>query len=234
MAAKGKLELLFLHALPLDGSMWSGQRDLLAGATHAPTLYSYGDSIEEWAKAALEPVTGDRLIVVGCSVGGSCALEVAALAPDRVTALVLIGTKAQHHPDPAFHASALRTIREDGMETAWCTYWQPLFSNTTDPRVIDGAKQIALRQPAQEIARGVTVFHTRPSRDQLLRDFTNPIVVISGADDSAPGLKTSEAQARQAKHGRFHVVPECGHYVPLERPGNLNAVLRKVIGDHQR
>lgn len=233
MAAKAKLELLFLHALPLDGSMWVRQKDLLPGATHAPTLYPCGESMEEWAEAALKPVKGDRLIVVGCSVGGSCALEVAAIAPHRVTALVLIGTKARHRPDPAFHASALQTIREHGMEKAWYAYWQPLFANTTDRRVIDGAKQIALRQSAQEVARGVTVFHTRPNRDQLLRDFANPIVVISGEDDRAPGLKISEAQAKQAKHGRFHLVPECGHYVPLERPSNLNTVLRQLISDHQ-
>jgi pimeloyl-ACP methyl ester carboxylesterase len=42
---------------------------------------------------------GDRLIVVGCSVGGSCALELAVAAPDRIAALVLIGTKAERRPD---------------------------------------------------------------------------------------------------------------------------------------
>ena len=39
-------ELLFLHALPLDGSMWAGQMELLPGASFAPTLYGMGDSVE--------------------------------------------------------------------------------------------------------------------------------------------------------------------------------------------
>ncbi|MBD9490459.1 alpha/beta fold hydrolase [Ensifer sp. ENS11] len=102
-----KLELLLLHGLPLDGTMWAKQMELLPGATYAPTLYSFGDRIESWAEKALALTTAQRLVVVGCSVGGSCALEVAALAPDRVPALVLIGTKAWRRLDPVYHASAL-------------------------------------------------------------------------------------------------------------------------------
>jgi pimeloyl-ACP methyl ester carboxylesterase len=101
MAARDRLELLLLHALPLDGSMWARQMDLLPGATHAPTLYPFGDNIESWAVEALELAHGDCLIVVGCSAGGSCALEAAIAAPNRVAALVLIGTKTAHRADPA-------------------------------------------------------------------------------------------------------------------------------------
>ena len=48
-----RLGLLFLHALPFDGSMWAGQMDLLPGASIAPTLYGLGDTVEEWAAAVL-------------------------------------------------------------------------------------------------------------------------------------------------------------------------------------
>src|SRR5256885_2575442 len=129
MTTREKLELLFLHALPLDGSMWAGQMELLPGSTYTPTLYPFGDSIQAWAAAALKLVKGDRLIVVGCSVGGSCALELAVVAPDRVAALVLIGTKAEHRPDPALHAYALEILQDDGMEEAWSIFLAPLFSS---------------------------------------------------------------------------------------------------------
>src|SRR5215510_11781239 len=159
MTTKEQLELLFLHALPLDGSMWAGQKQLMPGSTHTPTLYSLGDSIEAWAAAALNVAKGDRLIVVGCSVGGSCALELAVAAPNRVAALVLIGTKAGHRPDPALHASALETLQEKGLEEAWEAFWAPLFSSSADRQVISAAKRIALRQSPREVARGVTAFH---------------------------------------------------------------------------
>jgi pimeloyl-ACP methyl ester carboxylesterase len=32
----------------------------------------------------------------------------------------------------------------------------------------------------------------------------------------------------------LHVVPECGHYVPIEKPDILNAILRDVIAEQER
>jgi pimeloyl-ACP methyl ester carboxylesterase len=234
MSASEELELLLLHALPLDGSMWAGQKELLPGSTYAPTLYGLGDSVEEWAVEALKLVKGNRLIVVGCSVGGSCALELAAAAPDRVAALVLIGTKAGHRPDPALHASALETIQQKGLDEAWRVFWRPLFSNSANSQVISDAKRIALRLSPQEVGCGVTVFHSRRGRDQFLSVFPRPVVIVTGADDSAPGLEVSAAQARSAPHGHLHIVPKCGHYVPLERPESMNSILREVIAAQVR
>lgn len=229
MTASKQIELLFLHALPLDGSMWAAQKQLLPGSTYTPTLYPFGDSIEAWAAAALNIAKGDRLVVVGCSVGGSCALELAVIAPDRVAALVLIGTKVVHRPEPALHASALRTVHDKGLEEAWKIFWAPLFSRSAETQVIDNGKRIMLRQSPPAVARGMTVFHSRPSRDQFLATFPRPVIVVTGAEDTAPGLTVSKAQADLAPRGRLHVVPECGHYVPLERPENLNSILQAVI-----
>jgi pimeloyl-ACP methyl ester carboxylesterase len=229
MTTREKLEVLFLHALPLDGSMWAAQKQLLPVPTYAPTLYPFGESIEAWATAALNIAKGDRLVVVGCSVGGSCALELAVIAPERVAAIVLIGTKVAHRPDPALHASALQTLQDKGLEEAWKVFWAPLFSRSADNQVIGDGKRIMLRQSPVDVARGVTAFHTRPSRDQFLPTFPRPVIVVTGADDVAPGPDVSKAQADSAQRGRLHIVPECGHYVPLERPEYLNSILEEVI-----
>ena len=224
-----KLELLLLHALPLDGTMWTEQMELLPGATYAPTLYSFGDCIESWAEKALALTTANRLVVVGCSVGGSCALEVAALAPDRVAALVLIGTKAWRRLDPVFHASALETLHDKGLEAAWCAFWKPLFASETSSGTVEKAKRITMRQPLEDVARGVTVFHTRPSRDDVLANFPRQVVVVTGSEDVAPGLKISTKQAKMALQGRLHVIPDCGHYAPMEQPEAINSIIREVL-----
>jgi len=224
-----ELELILLHALPLDGTMWAEQMQLLPGATHAPTLYSFGDRIESWAEKALALTKSKRLVVVGCSVGGSCALEVAALAPDRVAVLVLIGTKAWRRLDPVYHASALKTLREKGLEAAWHEFWEPLFGKAALPGTVESAKRIMMRQPLEDVARGVTIFHTRPSRDDVLSSFPGPVVVVTGSEDVAPGVKASEKQAEMAQYGCLHVIPNCGHYVPMEQPDAINSIIRQVL-----
>jgi hypothetical protein len=48
------MQIVFLHALPFDGRMWSAERDLLDGRVLAPRLYELGDSVEAWAAAVLQ------------------------------------------------------------------------------------------------------------------------------------------------------------------------------------
>jgi pimeloyl-[acyl-carrier protein] methyl ester esterase len=169
--------------------MWSAQRTLLPGATHTPTLYSFGESLESWASRALEQTHSDRLIVVGCSVGGSCALEIAAIAPARVAALVLIGTKAEHRPEPKLQAQALNMLRDQGIEAAWLRFWAPLLSPEASPIAVDTAKQIALRQSVFAISDGVTAFHRRMIRGHVLTDFSGPIIASRASATSLPGSR---------------------------------------------
>jgi pimeloyl-ACP methyl ester carboxylesterase len=223
------MELVLLHALPFDGSMWHQQQNLLPGHTHAPTLYELGDTVVEWASAVLDRIPGEGLIVVGNSVGGSCGLEMAALAADRIAALVLVGAKAGHRPEPMLRAEALGMLHETGVAAAWEKFWAPLFSPSVPLDVLARAKRIATGLPAAEIAKGVNAFHTRPSRDDLLPILRCPILCISGEHDRAPGVATTTAQAKTARDGRLIVLPDCGHYVPLERPEALNAILQSLI-----
>ena len=198
--------------------------DALRVRRHSPGMGRRGPEARGW-----------RPIVVGCSVGGSCAaIEVALAAPERVVALVLMGTTADHRPDPDLHAAERQMLREHGVENAWQTYWAPLFSSSVDPGVVAEAKAIALGQSAEAISRGVTAFHTSPSRGAFLKAVRCPVIVVTGADDIAPGPAVSTAQAHAAHRGRVHVIPDCGHYVPLEQPGRLNAILRGVITDQER
>ena len=97
---------------PLDGTMWANEMQLLPDAALAPTLYPFGESITDWAQAVLDLSCDEALVVVGNSVGGSCALEVARQAPGRVKAIVLIGAKASVRPDPIFRDEAVRVLRE--------------------------------------------------------------------------------------------------------------------------
>lgn len=49
-----------------------------------PNLCDFGDTIGSWAEAVLDSVPNGPLTLVGNSVGGSCAIEVAVRAPERV------------------------------------------------------------------------------------------------------------------------------------------------------
>lgn len=225
------LGLLLLHALPLDGSMWTDFQDILPGSTFTPTLYDTGNSMKEWVEAALRQASTHRLVVVGCSVGASCAIEIAAAAPERVAALVLIGCKAEHNPDPQLHATAIDILNKHGVDQAWDKFWKPLFSRHTKDSIVERARNSAQAQSPQNIANGVTVFHTRPSRGQFLAQCSIPITIVTGEDDVAPGVEKSRAISASLQNGKFHIIPKCGHYVPIEQPQAIKKIIKNVIAE---
>ena len=88
------MKVVLLHALPLDERMWEPQHDALDGhEVESPRLYALGTSMDEWATALLGRIDG-HFAVVGSSMGGYCALAIARKAPERLTHVVLAGSRA--------------------------------------------------------------------------------------------------------------------------------------------
>lgn len=209
--------------------MW---RAVAQGVRHevvAPDLYQLGSTLEDWAVGALRLAGDGPLVVVGNSVGGSCAIEIARLAPAAVRHLVLIGAKPGHRPEPAYRDAAVRLLETGGMEAAWTIYWEPLLGPATASDVVDTASQIAHAQRVTDVIRGVRAFHGRSDRSQFLNEWPGPVTVVSGEYDIAPAR--SRALAAGLRNGRYVMVPGVGHYVPLEDPAAVRALVEDAAAD---
>jgi len=206
--------------------MWPEEILALGRDSLAPDLYGLGDSIESWASGVLALAGPQPMVLVGNSVGGSCAIEIARLAPERVRLLVLIGAKAGHRPEPAFRDAAVKLLAEEGMSKGWSTYWEPLFGPDAEPSLIQRARDIAFSRAIDEIIRGVRVFHGRPDRSAFLRNLDIPVLLVSGEHDRSP---SKGAQlAANLRSGGFRVVADAGHYVPIEQPAELRKILEQA------
>lgn len=212
--------------------MWADQLDWLPSSTFAPTLYGCGDSISEWATTVLAAVDDDdELVVVGASVGGFCALEIARLAPDRVRGVVLVGSKAEVRRDNVAREHALELLTDHGFEAAWREFWLPAFGPRTPRRVIERAHDLGASVTLEELTRGVRAFFDRPDLSDFARAWTRKIVAISGDHDTTPPARASEQVARDAVEGTFHLVADCGHYVNLERPKHFDRLLHATLAN---
>lgn len=221
------VNLVLLHPLPLDSSIWPGALRKLVDRCVAPDLYGLGDDIRDWARAVLDLAGDGPMTLVGASVGGSCAIEVALLAPEKVAAMVLSGTKAGHNPDPDFRDEVLRLLDEAGVEAAWERCWKPLFGPGVDGQTVDLARKIALGQGAAAVARGVSVFHSRPDRDSFLDEWRGPVWVVSGTHDIRPDR--ARASADRLIDGHFRAVLGAGHYVPVEAPEEFGGIVAEAM-----
>jgi pimeloyl-ACP methyl ester carboxylesterase len=199
---------VFLHAFPLDGRMWQDQTALWPDA-YAPTLYGFGETMTTWASRVLASAPRGPLTLVGCSMGGSCALEVTRLAPERVRALVLVGAKAGVRHEPHARQRYVAALRARGVDAMWDEI-APVGAR---------AKAIAREQPLDDLIRGVNAFHTRPDATSVVERFAGTVQVVVGAADHI---------GRKIPCGEYHVVPDAGHYVNLDQPEWFNALLTSL------
>ncbi|MGH3683329.1 MAG: alpha/beta fold hydrolase [Natronosporangium sp.] len=226
------MRLLLLHAFPLDGRMWLGQRGVAApGGTWAPTLYRLGASIEDWAAALAGYLDAGPTVVVGCSIGGSCALELVRQAGDRVAALVLVSTKAGHRPEPAQRDGYLSVLRAGGVPGLWRRMAGQFFDPDADPAVVAQARALAYAQRPGDLAGAITAFHSRPDLTGVVERWDRPLTVVVGERDgvAADPVARAAALAARAPRGQLRVVPGAGHFPNLQRTAEFNAILAGTI-----
>ena len=63
-----------------------------------------------------------------------------------------------------------------------------------------------------------------------LADWTGPLLLIAGADDRVSPPEISTAMAAERPHSRVVVLPDCGHWMPIEQPREVAQELRDFLG----
>jgi pimeloyl-ACP methyl ester carboxylesterase len=218
------LTVVLLHALPLDPRMWGPQLAVFGESAEAPTLYDLpGESMGAWADAVLESVDG-RLVLVGASMGGYCALAAARVAPERVAGLVLLGSRAEADPPERREAreEQLRTIAEGGAAALWEAMAPRLFAPDVDSAVVARARAIALEQPADGLARAVRAIRDREDTRDVLAALGDGSLTVLGEHDTFAPPDEVETPVKL-------VVPGGGHLVGLERPDEVNRALGDAL-----
>src|SRR5256714_2835683 len=192
------MTVLLLHALPLDERMWAPQRAALAdGDVAAPRLYGRGNRMEDWAREILAEVPGD-LVVVGASMGGYCALELARQAPERVRGLVLAGARIDGDSPERREgrAKTLDLIRERGADGLWEDMRPKLFPpGETD--AVELAHGLASAQRPDELAAAVEAIRDRRDSSDFVAGFPRPVPLPGGGS----GPFFSPGQGRRAAPG---------------------------------
>lgn len=200
----GGRDVLLLHAGVNDRRSWSHVVDRLSGRHRCVTFdrRGYGETTYEsedgWsdvddAVAVLDAAGVDSAVVVACSMGGANALDLALLHPDRVKAMLLIGTAVRGAPYPTVTEEPDATLEReteaaeeagDLDEVNRLETWTWLDGPKAEGRVQGAARDLflemnghALRQPDPgERAEG-------PQTWERLGEVAVPIVILVGTLD---------------------------------------------------
>jgi pimeloyl-ACP methyl ester carboxylesterase len=222
--------VLLLHAFPVGPEMWEPQLEALSGyETKAPSLYGRGESIDGWAEQLLSEIEGD-LVVVGASMGGYCGLAIVRRAPERVKGLVLAGSHASADAPESrnWREQAVGLIMQEGPEAIWEEMRPAALSPDADPALVEKARAIVARQPADGLVQAMVAIGARPDSHDLVRSLACPLLAVVGELDEGVAAESRQLVA-EAPEAELVVIPGAAHLVSFERPEAFDPVLLRFL-----
>ena len=212
------MNILLLHAFPLDERMWQPQLSALGEHdVTTPRLYGRGRTMDEWA-ASIGAETDGELVLVGASMGGYLALALARRAPERVRALLLVGARpdADSEERRAGRADTIELIRNEGPDGLWRSMLPKLFADESR------ADAQLLYRDADALIGAVEAIRDREDSTEVARSFGGPLQFVVGESD--PFVSADELAGFDVRE-----IPGARHLVNLERPDEFNAILQEFL-----
>ena len=179
-------------------------------------------AIAQWLLAELGVA---NVALLGLGFGGWIAAEMAALAPRDFRALALVGAMGIKPPEGDILDQAI---------VSYLAYPQAGFHNQDAFHAVYGdvsTDQLEAWDIAREMCFRIAwkPYMYSQTLPHLLGGVRAPALVVWGAQDRIVPISAGHAYAKALPHARFASVPECGHYVEMEQPEALAALLRDFL-----
>lgn len=228
-----RIPLALCPGLLLDERLWRHQLPALADIADCRVPdFSTQESIAAMARDVLK-LMPRHFALAGLSMGGYVALEVVAQAPERVTHLALLDTRAvTDTPEEAARRRALMELSQKGQFKGVTPKLLPLLLHPVHLKnqaltrlVMDMAESLG----REAFVRQQKALLNRADRARLLPTIVQPTLVLCGRQDALTPLPLSQAMARAIPAARLVVVEDSGHLTPLEQPEAVNRALREWL-----
>jgi pimeloyl-ACP methyl ester carboxylesterase len=247
---KGQGEpLVFLNGLSGDHHYWRGQlrafgkdyrclaldnRDVgqSSYAAQSYTIRDMAGDVLEWLDWLALPAAH----IVGLSMGGAIAQELAVLAPRRVRSLALVATVARADEWFRDQLRAFALIRRQVADTS--AFFDAILPWWVSHRFFDESERVSwlrafLRQNPHPqnldgFLRQLDALSRHDAGDRL-RGIVCPVLVMVGEDDSVAPLRYSRQFLEYISQAQLMVLRGVGHAPAIEDAGQFNSRLREFL-----
>ena len=216
--------VVFIPALLCDEQLYRDVIAALGEAIEPHVLLSPMPRLEASVADILSRAPA-RFALVGTSYGGNLAMEVALAAPERVTALWLMGCNPaapqaggpdlagglEAMPDAVFDMLAGLVVHKDA--AAQAAIFKAMAKRVGGPAGAAQARAVAARQEAAS----------------RLGALTMPALVLWGEQDALVPVTVGQALAAALPQAQIEVLPGCGHLPTLEKPAESVAMFAKLL-----
>ena len=210
-----------------DYDMW---RDFVPFLKDYNVIYAdfrEGQTLQELAASNLSRCP-ERFILIGFSLGGYISRHMLYQAPERVEALVLIGTSTRPSVPPVTDGSATKMFRGMSRSALKRAVHE---DRENDETLIARLKDMGERLGAEVFTRLSAL--ERQSDLEQMKHIKCPVLVVTADQDR---LRTMEESTEMAEAARapLVVLKHCGHMMPMEEPEQLANIVLPWLADKRR
>jgi len=239
--------LVFLHAFPLNRTMWAPQETHLSRRFRVVTvdLRGHGESDAPLWHSSLEQYAGDvnglldhlaiqQAVLIGLSMGGYVSFAFYRKYARRVQALVLADTRA------AADSAEARTGRFNLVQTAYrkgagavAEIMLPKLLGATSmaerPGIVKQVRHMIETCEVSGIVVDSMAMAERPDSMSLLSLITCPTLVIVGEEDGTTPPSEARVMAQGIPGARLSIIPGAGHLSNLEQSDRFNQAVSNFV-----
>jgi pimeloyl-ACP methyl ester carboxylesterase len=224
--------LVLVPGLGSDAAVWRRTIATLGGdylCLVGDTLSD--DSLQGMARRILDQAPRS-FALAGVSMGGMVALEMMKAAPDRVTQLALVDTNAR--PD-TFRQKIYRRLANAavGATKDFNRLAQRNLGSLVHPSTAKDVRaelvEMSARVGAKTYIRQNRAVTARGDLRKVLPNIAIPTAVIVGQDDQMTPVALSQEIHTLAPGSTLHVIPDCGHLPPIEKPEIMATLLKALL-----
>lgn len=245
--------VVLLHAGLTDSRLWEPQlrsfpqshsvlRVDLPGFGNSP-FETNPVSFRGAVRDVMDAKSIDRAAVVGVSLGGNTALELALESPERVSALVLVGAGLPDHEwsedVTAFFADEEAALDRGDLDAAVDANLRMWFAGPH--RSLDDLDP-ALRELVGEMQRqafmqqqghdDVRMLRLDPQGSQRLGELNVPALVLTGDDDVADIHRIADRLAAGIPGAERATIAGAAHLPSLDRPEEFDRIVLDFLARH--
>ena len=237
------LPIVFLHAFPLNRTMWAAQENALSsqfrivtidlrghGESDAPLWHYMLDQSADDVRTLLDHLAIQQALFVGLSMGGYILFAFYRMFADRVKGLILADTRAQADTTEGKQGrfQMAQTAYKKGPSAIADLMVPKLLSPMriqTEPGLVRQVRAMIEGNQISGIAGDLMAMAERPDSVPLLSRITCPTQLIVGELDQATPPSDSKLMAEQIPHASLAIIPNAAHLSNLEQPEAFNQIV---------
>lgn len=227
--------IVFIHGSGCSSAVWAEQLERFSAEYHTVALDLPGhgqnprsscSSISELVEctwAEMLQLGLRRPVIVGHSLGGAVALQLALDHQEELGGLVLIGTGARLRIPP----SLFEQVRNDYHATL-AQMPSILFCTQTPGLVVDAVMAVHRKTSAEVFLSDLTACD-RFDVTGRLREIQLPSLIITGHEDLAVPPKYSTYLHQNLPRSTLAIIEDAGHMVIVEQAGSINLEIERFL-----